>query len=164
MAVDLRKIKKLIELVQESGIAELAITEGEESIRITRYGPHTVSTLEGAHNPPPSTASSPKLAKARDALPVIEGFVQVSPMVGTFYRASSPGAKPFAEIGQAIKEGFSGLRAAVTDAVNTGNVAAVQAVMVVQASPGMAASTEMASATCVSVVRRTRVRQLEATS
>lgn len=77
MAVDLRKIKKLIELVQESGIAELAITEGEESIRITRYGPHTVSTLEGAHNPPPSTASSPKPAKTRDALPVIEGFVQV---------------------------------------------------------------------------------------
>ncbi len=94
MAVDLRKIKKLIELVQESGIAELAITEGEESIRITRYGPHTVSTLEGAHNPPPSTASSPKLAKARDALPVIEGFVQVSPMVGTFHTSQGQTEAP----------------------------------------------------------------------
>ncbi|MCD8549690.1 acetyl-CoA carboxylase biotin carboxyl carrier protein [Shewanella xiamenensis] len=105
MAVDLRKIKKLIELVQESGIAELAITEGEESIRITRYGPHTVSTLEGAHNPPPSTASSPKLAKARDALPVIEGFVQVSPMVGTFHTSQGQTEAPLVRIGQRVARG-----------------------------------------------------------
>lgn len=85
MAVDLRKIKKLIELVQESGIAELAITEGEESIRITRYGPHTASAPEGAHHLAPSSALTPKPTNARDALPVIEGFVQLSPMLGTFH-------------------------------------------------------------------------------
>ncbi|MFB2668069.1 acetyl-CoA carboxylase biotin carboxyl carrier protein [Shewanella sp. DNRA4] len=105
MAVDLRKIKKLIELVQESGIAELAITEGEESIRITRYGPHPTSAPEGAHNPPPSTASSPKLAKARDALPVIEGFVQVSPMVGSFHTSQGQTEAPLVRIGQRVARG-----------------------------------------------------------
>ncbi|BDA62412.1 acetyl-CoA carboxylase biotin carboxyl carrier protein [Shewanella xiamenensis] len=105
MAVDLRKIKKLIELVQESGIAELAITEGEESIRITRYSPHTSSTPESAHNPPPSTASSPKLAKARDALPMIEGFVQLSPMVGTFHASQGQTEAPLVRIGQRVARG-----------------------------------------------------------
>ncbi|MFV0595340.1 acetyl-CoA carboxylase biotin carboxyl carrier protein [Shewanella sp.] len=105
MAVDLRKIKKLIELVQESGIAELAITEGEESIRITRYSPHTASALEGAHNPVPSPALTPKPAKSRKAPPVIEGFVQVSPMVGTFHVSQAQAEAPLVRVGQKVTRG-----------------------------------------------------------
>ncbi|MFB2735282.1 acetyl-CoA carboxylase biotin carboxyl carrier protein [Shewanella mangrovisoli] len=105
MAVDLRKIKKLIELVQESGIVELAITEGEESIRITRYSQHTSSTPEGTHNPAPSSALTPKPAKARDALPVIEGFVQLSPMVGTFYASQGQTEAPLVRVGQRVARG-----------------------------------------------------------
>ncbi|MFB2780684.1 acetyl-CoA carboxylase biotin carboxyl carrier protein [Shewanella mangrovisoli] len=103
MAVDLRKIKKLIELVQESGIAELAITEGEESIRITRYSPH--SAPERAHNPAPSPALTPKPAKPHDALPVIEGFVQLSPMVGTFHASQGQTEAPLVRVGQRVARG-----------------------------------------------------------
>ena len=107
--MDLRKLKKLIDLVQESGIAELEITEGEEKVRISRHGapgpvmmapqpmqhvslggPATAAALEGA---PAAAPAEPK------------GHTLKSPMVGTFYRAPSPGAKPFVEVGDTVKAG-----------------------------------------------------------
>ena len=106
--MDLRKLKKLIDLVQESGIAELEITEGEERVRIARAGipaPAPVAvTLPAAPATAPATApasaASPAAAEAKQ-----EGHVVKAPMVGTFYRSPSPDAKPFAETGQAVKQG-----------------------------------------------------------
>ena len=104
--MDLRKLKKLIDLVEGSGIAELEITEGEEKVRISRYG----QAASPAHHyaPPPVQVSAqipPAVAPApaEDAQP--DGHVVKSPMVGTFYRASSPEAKPFVEVGQNIAAG-----------------------------------------------------------
>lgn len=100
--VDLRKLKTLIDLVQQSGISELEITEGEERVRISRGVP-TVA-LAGAPaqavTPAPAAAAPPAGAEAEP-----EGHVIRSPMVGTFYRASAPGAKPFVEVGQEVKSG-----------------------------------------------------------
>lgn len=101
--MDLRKLKKLIDLVQESGIAELEVTEGEEKVRIVKY-----SFAPAAHAAPmlPAIAASiaePVSAPAVDALPA--GHVVKSPMVGTFYRAASPGAKPLVEVGQKVSNG-----------------------------------------------------------
>lgn len=100
--MDLRKLKKLIDLVQESGIAELEITEGEERVRITRAlaapaaaAPVQVTTL--------APAGEPAAAASAPALP--EGHVVKSPMVGTFYRAPSPGAKAFVSVGQTVNVG-----------------------------------------------------------
>ncbi len=102
--MDIRKIKKLIELIEESDIAELEISEGEESVRINRYS-----------SPPPAAVApvpaAPAVAVAVPAAPAaaeeekITGHVVKSPMVGTFYRAGSPGAKPFVEIGQSVNVG-----------------------------------------------------------
>jgi acetyl-CoA carboxylase biotin carboxyl carrier protein len=106
--VDLRKLKKLIDLVQESGIAELEITEGEEKVKIVKGG--AVSMM---------VAPAPAMAPALQALPAPaaasaaaaeadagqEGHVVKAPMVGTFYRSPSPDAKVFVEVGQAVKEG-----------------------------------------------------------
>jgi acetyl-CoA carboxylase biotin carboxyl carrier protein len=107
--MDLRKLKTLIELVENSGIAELEIHEGEERVRITRAvaGQHLVAvpaaaTPGGAALPPPAPLAA---ATAPPEAPEPEGHVVKSPMVGTFYRSSSPGAKPFVEIGDAVKEG-----------------------------------------------------------
>jgi len=113
--MDLRKLKTLIDLVQQSGIAELEITEGEEKVRISRGGsgaqqaaPVQVYTLPQA-GPAPATAGAPVAAGAPaataegEAAP--EGHVIRSPMVGTFYRSSAPGAKAFVEVGQAVKAG-----------------------------------------------------------
>ncbi|TXF10819.1 acetyl-CoA carboxylase biotin carboxyl carrier protein [Pelomicrobium methylotrophicum] len=105
--MDLRKLKKLIDLVQASGIAELEVTEGEEKVRITRNAVSTTPsvTMMPAASPPapvPAAAPAPEPAPA-PKLP--EGHVIKSPMVGTFYRSSSPGAKPFVEVGQAVKVG-----------------------------------------------------------
>ncbi|HSO07099.1 MAG TPA: acetyl-CoA carboxylase biotin carboxyl carrier protein [Pelomicrobium sp.] len=101
--MDLRKLKKLIDLVQESGIAELEVTEGEERVRITRAGvvaaPATPAQVTGAS--PATAAAEP--AAPESALP--PGHVLKSPMVGTFYRAPSPGAKPFVDVGSQVKEG-----------------------------------------------------------
>jgi acetyl-CoA carboxylase biotin carboxyl carrier protein len=105
--MDLRKLKKLIDLVQESGIAELEITEGEEKVRITRtqaapsmtYAPPPAPQVVNV--PPPPEPAPP--APQEPALP--EGHVVKSPMVGTFYRAPSPGAKPFVEVGQTVNAG-----------------------------------------------------------
>ncbi len=104
--MDIRKVKKLIELLEESNIAELEIKEGEESVRISRMStvapPRTyVSAPTAAPMPVPSepAATEPK------APPTIKGHIVRSPMVGTFYRAPSPGATPFVEPGQQVKTG-----------------------------------------------------------
>ncbi|HKB83049.1 MAG TPA: acetyl-CoA carboxylase biotin carboxyl carrier protein [Burkholderiales bacterium] len=108
--MDLRKLKKLIDLVQESGIAELEITEGEEKVRINRVG---IPGHPGMMNTPQSTGPMmPALATAAVPAPAAaeapaepEGHIVKSPMVGTFYRSSAPGAKPFIEIGQNVNAG-----------------------------------------------------------
>ncbi|MAI38723.1 MAG: acetyl-CoA carboxylase biotin carboxyl carrier protein [Pseudomonadota bacterium] len=107
--MDIRKIKKLIELVEESGVAELEITEGEESVRIHR-GPTGVHApvnysfaAPAAPQQPPAQAPAAPEAVSEPAAPT--GHVVKSPMVGTFYRASSPTAKAFAEVGQQVKVG-----------------------------------------------------------
>jgi len=112
--MDLRKLKKLIDLVQESGIAELEITEGEERVRIARGGGVTVTPLgapagaaaASAGGPTPAPAAvPPAAAPAAGPAPGAEGHVVKSPMVGTFYRAPAPDAKPFVDVGGAVKEG-----------------------------------------------------------
>jgi len=108
--MDLRKLKKLIDLVQESGIAELEITEGEEKVRINRVG---IPGHPGMMAMPQATlAAAPVATTAVVTAPVVaevpaepEGHVVKSPMVGTFYRSSAPGSKPFVEIGQNINAG-----------------------------------------------------------
>jgi len=110
--MDLRKLKKLIDLVQESGIAELEITEGEERVRIASGG--AVSVTPAAAAAPavaapvpaaPSPAAAHGAASAPAAAPAAEGHVVKAPMVGTFYRAPAPDAKPFVEVGDSVKEG-----------------------------------------------------------
>jgi acetyl-CoA carboxylase biotin carboxyl carrier protein len=108
--MDLRKLKKLIDLVQESGIAELEITEGEEKVKIVKGGAVSVSAapVSAPHPAPaalPPAAPQAAAAAAAEAEPVPEGKVIKAPMVGTFYRSASPDAKPFVEVGQAVKEG-----------------------------------------------------------
>ena len=113
--MDLRKLKKLIDLVEQSGIAELEITEGEEKVRISRSGPTPAAPAtmhvqprqrrwlrrRSARRPPtPAPAAAAEGAETR-----AEGHVVKSPMVGTFYRASAPGAKPFVEVGQTVEAG-----------------------------------------------------------
>ena len=109
--MDLRKLKTLIDLVQNSGISELEISEGEEKIRIAKHltaAPAT--TLVSMPVPTPATAPSPAQADpapaAADPTPVqAEGHVMKAPMVGTFYRSSGPDASPFVEVGQTVKAG-----------------------------------------------------------
>jgi acetyl-CoA carboxylase biotin carboxyl carrier protein len=110
--MDLRKLKKLIDLVQESGIAELEITEGEEKVRITRVGPSVqpsvISVPMGTAAVPPGVAMVPAGAAAGaspEAPAPVEGHVVKSPMVGTFYRSASPGAKPFVDVGARVNAG-----------------------------------------------------------
>ena len=104
--MDLRKLKKLIDLVQESGIAELEITEGEEKVRIARGGAVTVAQAKAASAAAPTAAPAPAPAPAAPEPPAAsDGHAMKSPMVGTFYRAPSPDAKPFVEVGQVVKEG-----------------------------------------------------------
>ena len=112
--MDLRKLKKLIDLVQESGIAELEITEGEEKVKIVKGGavsiaPASAATLGLGTAPAPAEArpapAAPAAPPAAEPEAGQEGHVVKAPMVGTFYRSSSPDAKPFVEVGQTIKEG-----------------------------------------------------------
>ncbi len=108
--MDLRKLRKLIDLVQESGIAELEITEGEEKVKIVKGGAVSVSQAPLAPAPPPMAApppaaGAPATAAAAQPEPGQEGHVVKAPMVGTFYRSPSPDAKAFIEVGQPIKEG-----------------------------------------------------------
>jgi len=105
--MDLRKLKKLIDLVEASGIAELEITEGEEKVRIAKSIAGTPMMMSHApqmmHAPAPVAAPVVLAAPAENAVP--EGHVVRSPMVGTFYRAPAPGSKNFAEVGQTVNVG-----------------------------------------------------------
>jgi len=121
--MDIRKVKKLIELLEESGIAELEITEGEESVRISRYGGHAVAQVVHAAPPAisPAASAAPAAAAApapvavspstaatgigpAERLPVAENVV-TAPMVGTYYASPAPGAKAFVDIGTEVKVG-----------------------------------------------------------
>src|SRR5437879_7303005 len=113
--MDLRKLKKLIDLVEDSGIAELEITEGEEKVKIVKSGS---GGGEAGALPASAPAASPPAVQSVSAAPVapvaapapevptsLEGHIVKSPMVGTFYRAGSPGAKPFVEVGDTVEAG-----------------------------------------------------------
>lgn len=114
--MDIRKVKKLIELLEESGIDELEITEGEESVRIARHRPvqgqQQVYAAQPQYAPAPvayapaAAPADPTQGPAPAAVePATRGYVQRSPMVGTFYRCASPGAASFVEVGQTVKKG-----------------------------------------------------------
>ena len=102
MSVDLRKVKKLIELVVESGISELEVRDGDETIRIARHGGQVLAT-------PQAQAPAPVAAQAAAAAPApgpnAGGHQVRSPMAGTFYRAPAPDAEPFVAVGQAVEPG-----------------------------------------------------------
>ncbi|TAN46646.1 MAG: acetyl-CoA carboxylase biotin carboxyl carrier protein [Methylococcaceae bacterium] len=102
--MDIRKIKKLIELLEESDIAEIEIHEGEESVRINRYSNRQAPVVMQAAQVAAAPAAAPA-APAAPAEEVITGHTVRSPMVGTFYRAASPDSKPFVEVGQSVKSG-----------------------------------------------------------
>lgn len=107
--MDIRKVKKLIELLEESRINEIEIHEGEESVRISRHGgvTQTIMHSPGAgdqtqtHTQPSPTTATP----TQQAVPVETGHIVKSPMVGTFYASASPDSPPFVEIGQIVEEG-----------------------------------------------------------
>ncbi|EGK71578.1 Biotin carboxyl carrier protein of acetyl-CoA carboxylase [Methyloversatilis universalis FAM5] len=107
--MDLRKLKKLIDLVQESGISELEVTEGEEKVRIAKHLPAQVGQTTYVAAPAPVAAAAPApvaaapAAPAESALP--EGHVVKSPMVGSFYRSATPGGKAFVDVGQTVSIG-----------------------------------------------------------
>lgn len=109
--MDLRKLKTLIDLVSESNVSELEITEAEGKVRIVKSAPVAAAVTVAAPVAAPAVvavpaAAAPVAAAEPAAAPAApKGHVVKSPMVGTFYRASSPGAKPFAEVGQSVKEG-----------------------------------------------------------
>lgn len=106
MQMDIRKIKKLIELVEESGIVELEITEGEESVRISRAVSGQAAPMVNFAVPQAPQAAVAAAPVANTAAPeAISGYTLRSPMVGTFYRSSGPDAKAFVEVGQAVKVG-----------------------------------------------------------
>lgn len=111
--MDLRKLKKLIDLVEESGISELELTEGEEKVRISRAlmpnqapvqymaAPYTAAQHSAAQQATPASPANPE-PTAAPAAAEIEGQVVKSPMVGTFYRSSSPDSKPFVDVGSKV--------------------------------------------------------------
>ncbi len=106
--MDIRKVKKLIELLEESGIAEIEIHEGEESVRISRYAANVPVAAPAPVMVPaaaPAAAALPPAATEPAAPEIPAGHAVESPMVGTFYRAASPGASAFVEIGQRVNEG-----------------------------------------------------------
>ena len=110
--MDIRKVKKLIELLEESGISEIEIKEGEESVRISRgpTGHFVPQAMPMMQAPVAAPAALPMAATATNGVPQVpvrraSEHVVAAPMVGTFYGAPSPGAKPFVEIGSEVKEG-----------------------------------------------------------
>ncbi|MBF8802029.1 acetyl-CoA carboxylase biotin carboxyl carrier protein [Pseudomonas asiatica] len=106
--MDIRKVKKLIELLEESGIDELEIKEGEESVRISRHSKTPAAQQYFAPAPvaaAPVAAAAAPAAEAAAAAPALKGTVIRSPMVGTFYRKPSPTSPNFAEVGQTVKKG-----------------------------------------------------------
>ena len=109
--MDIRKVKKLIELLAESGIAEIEITEGDDSVRISRYAtgaPIAVSPPAPVAAPAPAPVAATQaepVAAAAGAAPEEEGFAVTAPMVGTFYAAPSPGASPYVQVGDRVSAG-----------------------------------------------------------
>ena len=107
--MDIRKVKKLIELLDESGIAEIEITEGEESVRISRYAANAPAPAVIAPMPAPAAAApvaaAPAAPIAAVADPEEDGYGITTPMVGTFYSAPSPGSPDFVQIGDRVNEG-----------------------------------------------------------
>jgi acetyl-CoA carboxylase biotin carboxyl carrier protein len=110
--MDIRKVKKLIELLEESGIDELEIKEGEESVRISRHSKQPAYAAQPVYAPAPApvvapavAAAAPSAEAAPTAAPKLNGTVARSPMVGTFYRAASPTSANFVEVGQTVKKG-----------------------------------------------------------
>lgn len=108
--MDLRKLKKLIDLVEQSGIAELEITEGEEKVRISRgpvggalHAPAPAHQIAIPAGHVPASAASAATSEPQDDVP--QGHIMKAPMVGTFYRASAPGAKAFVDVGQTVAAG-----------------------------------------------------------
>ena len=107
--MDIRKVKKLIELLEESGISELEISEGEESVRISRH-PRVAMQAPMAMpspiaQPPPQVAAATPATSAGEHKPRNDDYTVTSPMVGTYYSAASPGSKSFVEIGSEVKVG-----------------------------------------------------------
>ncbi|MDX9672596.1 MULTISPECIES: acetyl-CoA carboxylase biotin carboxyl carrier protein [unclassified Pseudomonas] len=109
--MDIRKVKKLIELLEESGIDELEIKEGEESVRISRHSKtpaqqyYAPAPMQAPVAAPAAAAPVAAAAPAAPAAPALNGTVARSPMVGTFYRKSSPTSPSFVEVGQTVKKG-----------------------------------------------------------
>lgn len=112
--MDVRKIKKLIDLLQDSDVAEIEIKEGDDSVRISRISPNPPMAMPSQHYyaapaapaPAPTAATPSASAPATsNEKPAVTGHLVESPMVGTFYRSSSPGAKSFVEVGQSVKVG-----------------------------------------------------------
>ncbi|WP_253451058.1 acetyl-CoA carboxylase biotin carboxyl carrier protein [Halomonas sp. Y3] len=109
--MDIRKVKKLIELLEESNISEIEIQEGEESVRISRH-PNGVSWqapmpqgYAAPQQPAPQAPAAPAPAEPAAEEPGFQGHAVTSPMVGTFYRSPAPGSKPFVEVGSSVKKG-----------------------------------------------------------
>ena len=104
--MDIRKVKKLIELLEESGLAEIEITQGDEAVRISRYGANIAAPVPAAMPPAatapptPAPASPVAMAEAEE-----DGHVVTAPMVGTFYNAASPGSPPFVQVGDRVNVG-----------------------------------------------------------
>lgn len=113
--MDIRKVKKLIELLEESGIAEIEISEGEESVRISRYPPggapapapvvHYAAAPAAPVYAPAPAGAAPAAAPAAPAAPARTDHTVTAPMVGTFYASATPGAKPFVDIGSEVNVG-----------------------------------------------------------
>lgn len=106
--MDIRKVKKLIELLEESGIAEIEIREGEEAVRISRYGQGAAPVVTHTHVAHGGGAPAPAAAEAGKSSPPAaapRGHTVIAPMVGTYYSAPAPGSKPFVEIGQQVEVG-----------------------------------------------------------
>ena len=107
--MDLRKLKALIDLVEKSGIAELEITEGEEKVRIAKQGGSAPAPSFHMHHASPAPQAAPATAPAAATEPAAaaepEGHAVKAPMVGTFYRSSTPGGQAFVEVGQTVKAG-----------------------------------------------------------
>ncbi len=107
--MDIRKVKKLIELLEESGIAEIEISEGEDSVRISRFGSNVAAPVAVAMPPAAPAATAPPAPAPASPVAMAEaeedGHVVTAPMVGTFYNATSPGSPPFVQVGDRVNVG-----------------------------------------------------------
>ncbi len=104
--MDIRKVKKLIELLEESGLAEIEIREGEESVRISRHGQASAQVMmQAPYQPGAQAMHVPAAVPTLTPIPEVSGHTVNSPMVGTFYVAPAPGSKPFVELGQRVQVG-----------------------------------------------------------